>query len=173
MMFHSFSHLSLETTINDEWTMQSLIYLSDQLLISTLCVCVIQAAPLVMLWEPRGSTTPWWPPSSPSWPARRNMEARNPPTRTGESEDSFCTIWENPQSLQLYSVVHMDVSVVYHFPSRAYHCGHTICSVLWLIIDSWELMAGKRRLYMSCFDVQAAEAPMLGKGITVLIVILL
>jgi len=53
------------------------------------CVCVVQAAPPAMLWEPPVSTTLWWPPSSPSWPARRNMEARNPPTGTGECMFSF------------------------------------------------------------------------------------
>lgn len=53
--------------------------------------------------------------------------------------------WDCLPNLQLCSVVPTDVGVVYHFlPLTAYHCGHTICPVLWLIIDFWELLGGKR-----------------------------
>lgn len=52
---------------------------------SWLVLCVVQAARLAMLWELQVSTTPWWPPSWPLWPAGWNMGARNPPAKTGES----------------------------------------------------------------------------------------
>ena len=37
------------------------------------------------------------------------------------------------------NILLIHVCVVNHFiPPWAYHCGHTICPQLWLIIDSWE-----------------------------------
>lgn len=109
---------------------------------------VIQAAPPDTLWEPPASTTPWWPPSSPSWPARRNSEARNPPTRPGESPTS-------PQKCSDTAQLHSPACVVYHFPSRAYRCGHAICSV----VDHWLMrtIGPEEEIIQSCFDVQAAK----------------
>ena len=109
---------------------------------------VIKAAPPDTLWEPPASTTPWWPPSSPSWPARRNSEARNRPTRPGESPTS-------PQKCLDTAQLHSSACVVYHFPSRAYRCGHAICSV----VDHWLLrtIGPEEEIMQSCFDVQAAK----------------
>ena len=93
----------------------------------------------------------------PLWPrygSRRNL--LHPGDLHPRHHDQQEEIWKQEIHKGLVSqkthVDPIDVCVVYHFlPPRAYHCGHTICSMPWLIIDAWELLVGKVEIMQRLF----------------------